>query len=95
VKDYWNDPPDEPSAPECCDEEMEVSKDGSKFICSHCGQVIENPPDIEETPIPEEIDLDLPNEEPLCPHKNEWGDCDKCDHESDIAYDSDRERRSR
>jgi hypothetical protein len=28
-----------------------------------------------------------------CPHGNEWGECDKCDFEGDIAFDAARERR--
>ena len=31
----------------------------------------------------------------LCPHGNEWGSCDKCDFEGDIAFDAERERRMR
>jgi hypothetical protein len=29
----------------------------------------------------------------LCPHGNEWGECDRCDYEGDIAFDATRERR--
>ena len=27
-----------------------------------------------------------------CPHGNEWGSCDRCDHEGDLAYDAWREK---
>jgi len=28
-----------------------------------------------------------------CPHGNEWDSCDRCDFESDLAYDRWREKR--
>jgi hypothetical protein len=29
---------------------------------------------------------------PNCPHGNQWGSCDRCDFEGDIAYDARREK---
>lgn len=47
----------------------------------------------------EEYYMDLPPQEeyirdpePLCPHGKEWGSCDRCDFEGDIAYDAWREK---
>ena len=34
----------------------------------------------------------LPPEPTECPHGNAHGDCDHCDHLSDIAFDTERER---
>ena len=46
MQDYWNDPPEEPEIPECCELEMLVDDDGN-CKCSACGATIEAQPDIE------------------------------------------------
>lgn len=46
MQDYWNDPPEVPEIPECCDEVMEVDEHGN-CRCMTCGKVILAPPDIE------------------------------------------------
>jgi hypothetical protein len=38
---------------------------------------------------PVEYERTLPEK---CPHGNEWGSCDRCDHEGDLAYDTWREK---
>ena len=38
---------------------------------------------------------DVRDPRPFCPHGNEWGECDRCDFEGDIAFDAERERRLR
>lgn len=88
---HRDDPPDCTEVPECCDEMMDVMEDGS-CVCTLCGKTID--PDFDQYPEsifeqyePEHYTLDC------CKHGNEWGDCDKCDHESDQAYDAERERR--
>ncbi len=43
MNDYWNDPPEEPEIPECCDLEMIVDNDGN-CKCSVCGATIEAQP---------------------------------------------------
>ena len=53
MNDYWNDPPDYPEAPECCDEMMEVLDDGT-CKCNKCGKV--NCIDCDPEPIFEEAD---------------------------------------
>jgi hypothetical protein len=40
MNDYWNDPPEEPEVPECCDQEMQVLDDGS-CLCKVCKHRIE------------------------------------------------------
>jgi hypothetical protein len=93
--DSYFDPPDHPEPPECCGDYMSVYEDGS-CKCPTCGatvapayepQLLEPMEEIDESPLLEE--------EPHCRHGNEWGDCDTCDHLSDIAYDQARERRGR
>ena len=95
MNDYWNDPPDYPESPECCEEEMEVNDDGD-CKCLKCGAVIEVQWDIEPPSEPSELwppENEAPPESEKCPHGNDWGDCGACDHLSDIAYDSYREDR--
>jgi hypothetical protein len=104
MKDYWNDPPEEPEPPSCpfsgCEGSGEFDRDTPThyvFICDECGRdwTIDHPDD----PAPlEDVDYD-PDYEPegpeLCPHGNAWGDCSACDHLGDIAYDTYRENRLR
>jgi hypothetical protein len=94
MNDYWNDPPDEPEPPECCEEIMEVDEAGI-CRCALCGKTIEPQEDIEPRdevtePWP---DYTEPPENDLCPHGKEWTACDACDYASDIAYDAAREQR--
>jgi hypothetical protein len=96
MNDFWNDPPEQPEPPECCDEIMDVDKDGICH-CQKCGNRIEPQPEIEPPDIEGTADMiesvlmeDLAEH---CPHGNEWGSCDACDVASDIAYDTARERR--
>jgi len=92
MQDYWNDPPECPEVPECCDQEMTVSENGD-CLCETCGQIIERESDIEPMPDNEEpIDF-KETETDECPHGKKWGECDACDHASDIAFDAARERR--
>ena len=93
MNDYWNDPPECPEPPECCGDEMEISESGT-CLCAHCGHKIE--PSAEYDPGPEPV-IEPPDDyfagPETCPHGKTWGDCDPCDHLSDIAYDAARERR--
>jgi hypothetical protein len=92
--DWWNDPPDYPEPPECCDDAMEVFDDGV-CLCSHCGLRIDTcVPDWDPGPEPiVELPDDFWDGPEHCPHGKLWGDCDACDHLSDLAYDAARERR--
>ena len=95
MNDYWNDPPDDCEPPECCGELMDVNETTGVCTCSICKKVIEpDCPDYDIKPI-EDIECDLPEYEgpAECPHGKIWGECDTCDHESDIAFDAARERR--
>lgn len=93
MNDWYNDPPDYPEPPECCGEMMDVTEDGA-CVCSMCGARIE--PAAEYDPGPEPV-IELPDDyfagPERCPHGNEWGECDPCDHLGDLAFDAARERR--
>jgi len=100
MNDYWNDPPEEPEVPECCEMEMECDRNGVLW-CKNCGAQIE--PDPEPEPI-DEWKCDKcgrtypclcepePEEDQKCPHGKTSG-CDHCDYLSDIAFDTHRENR--
>jgi hypothetical protein len=45
MNDYWNEPPECPEVPECCDQEMDVDDDGN-CQCKICGMLIIAPKDI-------------------------------------------------
>jgi hypothetical protein len=95
MQDYWNNPPEEPEIPECCELEMIVDDDGN-CKCSACGATIEAQPDIEPPDEPSEPwppENKEPPESENCPHGKKWGDCGACDHEGDLAFDAARERR--
>ena len=95
MRDYWNDPPEEPEPPECCGEMCEVTDDGIAF-CPKCGKRFEREPEpLYDTLEEKEEAYGEPIAPALCPHGNEWGACDPCDHEGDIAFDAARERRMR
>ena len=55
MNDWWNDPPDAPEIPECCNDEMHVMLDGTA-ICLKCGNQVAPDPD----PVPEPPDEELP-----------------------------------
>jgi hypothetical protein len=44
MNDYWNDPPEEPEVPECCDNIMDVDEHGA-CSCATCGKIIKQPED--------------------------------------------------
>jgi len=46
MTDYYNDPPEQPEVPECCDHDMSSNDRGDCF-CEICGSTIVAPPDIE------------------------------------------------
>jgi len=90
MNDYWNDPPESPEPPECCDEIMDVEENGA-CVCAKCGSRVEPAPDIEmpdADPLAHEATV-----APRCPHGNEWHECDPCAVASDLAYDAWRESR--
>lgn len=39
MNDWYNDPPEDPEVPECCDQPMAVDSDGDCHCCI-CGSVI-------------------------------------------------------
>jgi len=104
MNDYWNDPPEEPEMPECCDEVMTL-KDNGDCACETCGKLIPCQPDIE--PMPDGVDIGNTCRtcgketdcvycsdvcvQP-CAHGNR-GDCGHCDYLSDLAFDTARESR--
>ena len=45
MSDWWNDPPETPEPPECCDDIMDITPDGG-CICNTCKKVI---PPVDET----------------------------------------------
>jgi|TARA_Y100000310_G_C20139315_1_gene559532 predicted RNA-binding Zn-ribbon protein involved in translation (DUF1610 family) len=95
MNDWYNDPPEPPDIPLCCGDEMDVSEDGI-CKCPKCGKVIEPQQDWD---VPDDLSEPYPPTDwtvfqcEKCPHGNEWGECGKCDHEGDLAYDAARERR--
>jgi hypothetical protein len=91
-----DDQPDYPEPPECCDEIMDVSEDGT-CKCAACGKTIDLAPEWDPSPEPdlEEIPDDDYEGPPRCPHDDERGSCDACDFLGDIAYDAARESRYR
>lgn len=54
MKDYWNDPPEVPEVPECCDEIMTVDEDGD-CQCEICGKMIIAENDVEDIGYTEEL----------------------------------------
>ena len=98
MNDYWNEPPDYPEAPECCDLEMDVDADGN-CKCSKCGATIDSPEDIgpmEDAGMPDDLAPGDPGgHSKCCHHGKRCGNCDACDHLGDLAYDAARERRGR
>jgi hypothetical protein len=44
MNDYWNDPPEYPEVPECCNEVMDVDDHGH-CSCNKCGKIIKQPED--------------------------------------------------
>lgn len=109
MNDYWNDPPEEPEMPECCNEVMTL-RDNGDCVCETCSKVIPRPPDIEPTPdieLPD--DVDIINKCRTCGKATECVycsdacvqpcvhgnkvDCEHCYHLSDLAFDAARESR--
>lgn len=77
MNDWYNDPPDEPDDN---DPSLVSSSELYDTMEEYC---MDNEPiEVEERPIPAK-----------CPHGNEWGSCDRCDFEGDLAYDVGREGR--
>ena len=74
MQDYWNDPPDYPEPPECCDDVMEVFDDGV-CLCSHCGLRI-------DTCVP---DWDI-GPEPTGELLQRLGHCAACGYRCDWAW---------
>lgn len=95
MTDYWNDPPEAPEVPECCEQEMEVLDDGT-LVCGVCKHRIDVPwePQFDSDPLPELSCDDEPRNAGPCRHGN-IGPCDQCDYLADIAYDTAREQRMR
>lgn len=92
MNDYWNDPPDGPEWPECCDQEMEIDEAGN-CACKVCGSRIDAPVEPELEPDLPDPDIQPPEPDPICPHGNERHECDHCAYLSDLAYDAARESR--
>ena len=98
MRDWWNDPPDQPEIPLCphCEIELDVLPNGD-LVCSECGHRIQYVPDYSEAEIEESqrrIEEVLGPEEvnKLCRH-GRMDECPDCDYESDVAFDTERERR--
>jgi DNA-directed RNA polymerase subunit RPC12/RpoP len=97
VNDYWNDPPEQDEGPQCPYCGIPLNPFGALFQCSECGHImiVKAQPEIAPEPEPAEPITWDDRMIPMggkCPHGNEWFSCDACDHASDIAYDSNRER---
>lgn len=107
MNDWYNDPPEGPEPPYCCDDYMVEFPDGV-CVCETCG--------LREKPVDPYDGYEPPAEEPMpepectmcgkpsffqvcdecsktakCRHGNPLGDCDRCDHESDLAYTASKE----
>lgn len=107
MNDYWNDPPESPDPPACpndkpssgCPGSGEYLYDGATghvFSCDTCGYQWVVPFSSDQEPPPPDKDVIEPAPVPeFCPHGKAWGSCDACDHAADIAYDAQREMRSR
>ncbi len=94
MNDSHLDPPDHPETPECCGDEMVIFDNGVAF-CHQCGKRIEPEQDPEPIELEDWIEVGPPGppDPPAnCPHGNAWGDCGKCDHEGDLAFDAQREK---
>lgn len=95
-------PPDYPEPPEwylaiedaALDQEVPQALGTAilKLLEDWCGSQSQS----ESDPGPEPV-VELPDDyfkgPEKCPHGNEWHNCDACDHASDIAYDTARERK--
>ncbi len=94
MNDYWNDPPEAPDAPMCCDDEM--AEDAAGYVCTHCGAMYSPAVEPPDPPMVDDFDC-TPAETPThCRHGRLHADgCDACDHESDLAFDAMRESRHR
>lgn len=92
MNDYWNDPPDAPEPPTCCDEFMDIDVQGNAK-CGKCGNVIPREPEQIVEP-PQELPCVDDVAPTACPH-GKTGECDACDYLGDLAYDAERERRMR
>lgn len=70
------------------------------FRCDECGhewtlEMPQEPDPAWEVNTLEHEDIEPLPEKGLCPHGKTWGECGACDYASDIAYDTERERRMR
>lgn len=101
MNDHHLDPPDEPDPPSCpvegCDgfdDGTGGTNDGVTWIC-RCDECDHEWSMTMPAEPCEEIDdhyepVDMPEEDPLCPHGNRWHECDACFAASDFAYDAAR-----
>jgi hypothetical protein len=92
-----DDPPDYPEPPSCdgCGEYLDLTPDGLTLLCPECGMSKPAPPPEVDGPEPEWMTEfpDVPPAEGTGPCRHgEAGECGRCDHEADLAYDAARER---
>lgn len=86
----YDDPPDYPEPPECCDDLMDVLDDGS-LHCPRCGKTIAPAPD--DFPDPGPDDDGLPLEACFDPCLPDPPRTNRQEFDEDLAFDAARERR--
>lgn len=90
MNDWYNDPPEEPEVPECCNTEMEVLDTGD-CLCSVCGSLSPAPRDPEC--LPDGLEWILGPQCGVVCHHGVEGVCEDCLVEGDLRFDSERDKR--
>lgn len=86
MNDYWNDPPEQPDLPVCCEDFMDILEDGNA-VCGKCGKRIETRQEEYELPEPDDTLEERDSEKEKFPE-------DTYDYAADdLAFDAERERR--
>jgi hypothetical protein len=105
VNDWWNDLPEgdePPQCPKCGDGFGELvtlyASDGDSGECWQCDECGHRWPFVAEEYLePEDFEIPADYEPPeppaLCPHGNDWAECNACMIAGDLAYDAAREKR--
>lgn len=81
MNDWYSDPPDEPEYEAFFEQFSEVFGDEPRSPTANYDTLEEKFMDAE----PVEYEQTVPDK---CPHENEWGSCDQCDHEGDLSQEA-------